>query len=101
MLPGAEELAATLTDALFRQPVHELAERRPGRTFVYEFAWRSPFPGIGAAHGLDIGFVFDTLGHGTPREVGPAAEAKGQYRQPDAERARALLESLSAADVTT
>ncbi|MEV6608733.1 carboxylesterase family protein [Kutzneria sp. NPDC051319] len=63
MLPGAADVATTLTQALFRGPINELAEHRPGRTFVYEFAWRSPLPGVGAAHGLDIGFVFDTLGH--------------------------------------
>jgi para-nitrobenzyl esterase len=78
MLPGAEDRAATLTEAMFRQPVHELAERRPGHTFAYEFGWRSPLPGVGAAHALDIGFVFDTLGHSTlegenpPRELADA-----------------------------
>ena len=34
---------------------------------MYEFAWRSPqFGGrLGACHGADIAFVFDTLGHGS------------------------------------
>jgi para-nitrobenzyl esterase len=34
---------------------------------MYEFAWRSPqFGGrLGACHGLEIPFVFDTLGGGT------------------------------------
>ncbi|RKS08190.1 para-nitrobenzyl esterase [Nocardiopsis sp. Huas11] len=31
------------------------------RTFVYEFAWRSPVMDLGACHALEIGFVFDTL----------------------------------------
>jgi carboxylesterase type B len=32
---------------------------------VYEFAWRSPqFDGrLGACHGLEIGYVFDTVAH--------------------------------------
>ena len=34
---------------------------------MYEFAWRSPqFGGrLGACHGADIAFVFDTLGQGS------------------------------------
>ena len=36
-------------------------------TYMYEFAWRSAqFGGrLGACHGLDVPFVFDTLGYGT------------------------------------
>jgi carboxylesterase type B len=36
---------------------------------MYEFAWRSPQMGgrLGAAHGVEIPFVFDTLGLGTMR----------------------------------
>lgn len=32
---------------------------------MYEFAWRSPRfdGGLGACHGLEIAFVFDTLGY--------------------------------------
>jgi carboxylesterase type B len=38
-------------------------------TYMYEFAWRSPqFNGLlGACHGLEIAFVFDTLGNGKGR----------------------------------
>jgi carboxylesterase type B len=34
---------------------------------MYEFAWRSPaFDGrLGACHGLEVAFVFDTLGYET------------------------------------
>ncbi|NEC00834.1 carboxylesterase/lipase family protein [Streptomyces anulatus] len=39
-------------------------DSRPGRTFFYEFAWRSPVLGLGACHALEIGFVFDNLRHG-------------------------------------
>ena len=39
----------------------------PAATYMYEFAWRSPqFGGrLGACHGADIAFVFDTLGQGS------------------------------------
>jgi carboxylesterase type B len=39
---------------------------------MYEFAWRSPAFGglLGACHGLEIPFVFDTLGPGAM--LGPA-----------------------------
>lgn len=63
LLP-ADADAAALTDQVFRQPVSAFARDRPG-TYVYEFAWRSPLPGVGAAHGLDVGFVFDNLGYCT------------------------------------
>jgi para-nitrobenzyl esterase len=62
MLPDYPDRAASLTEAMFRRPVQELAAGRPGHTFVYEFGWPSPLPGVGAAHGLDVSFVFDTLG---------------------------------------
>jgi hypothetical protein len=40
---------------------------------MYEFAWRSPqFGGrLGAAHSVEIPFVFDTLGLGTEPLLGP------------------------------
>jgi para-nitrobenzyl esterase len=60
--PGSELYATILADRLFREPVYDFAEQRPG-TYVYEFAWRSTIPWVGAAHGLDVGFVFDTLGN--------------------------------------
>jgi hypothetical protein len=65
--PGASGLelsAAVLTDRIFREPAYAFARERAG-TYLYEFAWRSPLPGVGAAHGLDVGFVFDNLGHCT------------------------------------
>jgi carboxylesterase type B len=42
-------------------------------TFMYEFAWRSPHFGgrLGAAHSVEIPFVFDTLGLGTEPLLGP------------------------------
>jgi len=39
---------------------------------MYEFAWRSPQVGgrLGACHGLEVAFVFDTLGNGTEPLLG-------------------------------
>jgi para-nitrobenzyl esterase len=61
---GSELYATILADGIFRDPVYAFAGQRTG-TYVYEFAWRSSLPGVGAAHGLDVGFVFDTLGNST------------------------------------
>jgi len=64
--PG-DLLGALITDWFFRVPAIRLAEahaRNGGSPYLYEFAWRSPlFDGrFGAAHALEIGFVFDNLG---------------------------------------
>ena len=74
--PGASVgglFSAVQGDWWMRVPALQLADAhaknttRAGSTFMYEFAWRSPqFNGrLGAAHGLEIPFVFDTLGHET------------------------------------
>jgi para-nitrobenzyl esterase len=66
--PGAstgELLGSLATDLLLRIPMNRLADARLGaaaRTFVYEFAWRSPVDDLGAAHAMELGFVFDGLG---------------------------------------
>jgi para-nitrobenzyl esterase len=70
-------LAAVLTDWWVRVPAIRLADAHaPSRagTFMYEFAWRSPaFEGrLGACHGLEIPFVFDTLDLGTEQMLGGA-----------------------------
>ncbi|MCX5144855.1 carboxylesterase/lipase family protein [Streptomyces sp. NBC_00338] len=57
-------LGEMATDLLLRGPLNRLADARPARTFVYEFAWRSPVLDLGACHALEIGFVFDNLRHG-------------------------------------
>lgn len=65
--PGAKPgviLGEMATDLLVRGPLNRLADSRPARTFLYEFAWRSPTLGLGACHALEIGFVFDNLRHG-------------------------------------
>jgi carboxylesterase type B len=74
--PGAsagELFSAVQGDWWMRIPALQLADAhsknttRARATYMYEFAWRSPqFGGrLGAAHGLEIPFIFDTLGHET------------------------------------
>ena len=63
-------LTSAYTDLMFRSPSRRTALRHPGRSYVYEFAWRAPHHG--AAHGLDIPFVFDTT-HACRGLIGDAA----------------------------
>jgi para-nitrobenzyl esterase len=63
--PG-DVICALVTDRFFRNPMFAAAEARlaaggPAPTFVYEFGWRSEVQGIGAAHAVEIPFVFDNL----------------------------------------
>jgi para-nitrobenzyl esterase len=71
--PGAtpgDLLAAVVTDRYFRAPAIRLAEARAGAlTHMYEFAWRSPVARLGAAHAVELGFVFDTLACPATRRV--------------------------------
>lgn len=76
--PGASPgdlLAALLTDRFFLRPMVAVAQARAGgqaATYCYEFAW--PNPAIGAAHALEIPFVFDNLtASGAELVTGPAA----------------------------
>ena len=67
--PGAsagDVLCALVTDRFFRNPTFaaaqaRLAARGPAPTYLYEFAWQSPVQGVGAAHAIEIAFVFDTI----------------------------------------
>ena len=67
--PGAsagDVLCALVTDRYFRNPAFEAAGARaaargPAPTYLYEFAWPSPVRGLGAAHAMEIPFVFDNL----------------------------------------
>jgi carboxylesterase type B len=78
MHPGAgpgELLAAVQGDRIFRIPAIRLADAHANSasaTYMYEFAWRSPqFGGrLGACHGAEIAFVFDTLGDGSEALAG-------------------------------
>ncbi len=63
---AGDALADAMTDLAFRLPARDFAAahaRAGGRTHFYEFGWRSPaFDGaLGAAHALELPFVFDTL----------------------------------------
>ncbi|MET7378906.1 carboxylesterase family protein [Streptomyces sp. NPDC005526] len=85
--PGAgtaEIVGQMVTDHLLRRPLHRLADARPGSCHVYEFAWPSLRPGLGACHALELGFVFDTghvpesrklAGEGAPQELADAMHA--------------------------
>jgi para-nitrobenzyl esterase len=72
--PGASPgdlLAAVTIDWWTRVPAIRLAEAHanaPAGTYMYEFAWPSrAFGGrLGATHGLEIPFVFDTLSKDAP-----------------------------------
>jgi carboxylesterase type B len=77
--PGSsagELFSAIQTDWYWRIPAVRLADAHAASagapTYMYEFAWRSPqFGGRpGAAHGVEIAFVFDTLGLGTEPMLG-------------------------------
>ncbi|MCW3494001.1 carboxylesterase/lipase family protein [Microbacterium sp. SSM24] len=61
--PG-EILGEVVTDVLLRGPITRFADSRvdgPAPTWVYEFRWRSPVDRLGAAHAMELGFVFDRL----------------------------------------
>jgi carboxylesterase type B len=68
--PGASPgdlLANVQTDWWMRIPAVALAEAHlnaASRTYMYEFAWRSP--GLGAVHALEVPFVFDTVNPEAP-----------------------------------
>ncbi|MGW5638000.1 carboxylesterase/lipase family protein [Streptomyces sp. NPDC003832] len=77
----AETVGQMVTDHLLRIPLHRLADARPDTSWVYEFAWPSNRPGLGACHSLELGFVFGTgetpasvrlAGEGAPGELSEA-----------------------------
>lgn len=67
--PG-QALTDAMTDLVFRWPARRFAEEHRGRTHVYEFDWRSPMFGgeLGASHGMELPFVFDSLAVATGEE---------------------------------
>ncbi|MGW2488972.1 carboxylesterase/lipase family protein [Streptomyces sp. NPDC001606] len=80
----AEIVGQMVTDHLLRAPLHRLADARPGSSWLYEFAWPSRLPGLGACHALELGFVFDSAavpesrrlaGEGAPQELCDAMHA--------------------------
>ncbi|MFG3154781.1 carboxylesterase/lipase family protein [Streptomyces sp. NPDC048219] len=82
--PGAgvaETVGQLVTDHLLRIPLHRVADARPDSSHVYEFAWPSNLPDLGACHALELGFVFDSgdgpdarrlAGEGAPQELADA-----------------------------
>lgn len=60
---AGQALADAMHDLVFRLPVRRFAAAHRGRTWVYEFDWRSSaFNGeLGACHAMDVPFVFDTI----------------------------------------
>jgi para-nitrobenzyl esterase len=77
----AETVGQLVTDHLLRLPLHRVADARPDSSHVYEFAWPSNLPGLGACHALELGFVFDSgdgpdarrlAGEGAPQELADA-----------------------------
>jgi para-nitrobenzyl esterase len=61
--PTGEMFVAAMTDLVFADGVRRLTEEHPGRAYRYRFDWSSPLFGgrLGACHGLELPFVFDTL----------------------------------------
>jgi carboxylesterase type B len=79
--PGAV-LGAAMRDAMFRIPALTIADSRDrAATFVYEFGWASPIPGLGAAHGLDLGFIFDNLGQSPIEGPEPSQQVASAYHR--------------------
>ena len=66
--PGAspgDVMCALITDKFFRNPLFAAAEARAAAgsaaSYLYEFGWRSQVQDLGAAHAVEIPFVFDNL----------------------------------------
>jgi len=74
---AGEAFTSALTDLVFRWPARRFAEEHRGRTHLYDFSWRSTaFDGaMGAAHGVEIPFVFQTIARSSGSEglLGPEA----------------------------
>ncbi len=60
--PG-EAMTRAMNDLVFRWPARQYAAAHQGRTWLYEFDWRSPACDgeLGACHGIEMPFVFKTL----------------------------------------
>ena len=74
---GAPEISLSLqTHRQFRIPAIRLVEAHHSHdqpAYMYLFTWKSPAPGLGACHAVDVGFVFGTLS-ASFSGTGPAAE---------------------------
>lgn len=85
--PG-HAMTEALSDLVFRWPARQFAAAHQGRTHMYEFEWRSPACNgqLGACHGIELPFVFDTL----PTVTGPRGLAGEAPPQELADRVHAL-----------
>jgi len=78
---------AVVTASRFRIPATRLCEAQVAhqpRTFLYQFEWESPARRgeLGACHGLEVPFVWGTVGkNGNPRFTGVGEEADQLSRQ--------------------
>lgn len=65
-LPVGDVLARMAGNKIFVDPAARLLAARgvggSAADWLYEFDWQSPVRGLGAAHAMELGFVFDTLG---------------------------------------
>lgn len=66
--PGVA-MTDAMNDLVFRWPARQYAAAHQGKTWLYEFDWRSPACDgeLGACHGIELPFVFKTL----PTVTGP------------------------------
>lgn len=71
-------VSAMKTDLFFRLPALHFARQVAASgtpTWHYDFRWPSSFPGFGAAHRIELRFVFDSLGeHGAELSHGDAPQ---------------------------
>lgn len=60
--PGTA-MTDAMNDLVFRWPARQYAAAHRGKTWMYEFDWRSPACDgeLGACHGIEMPFVFKTL----------------------------------------
>lgn len=67
--PG-EAMTNAMHDLVFRWPARQYAAAHRGRTWAYEFDWQSPACDgqLGACHGMELPFVFQTLAKATGEE---------------------------------
>jgi para-nitrobenzyl esterase len=76
---AGDAMTRAMSDLVFRYPTRLFAAAHQGKTHVYDFGWRSPASNgqLGACHGIDVPFVFNTLASVTGPE-GLAGEAPPQ-----------------------
>ena len=85
---AGDAFTEALHDLVFRSPARKYADAHRGRRHFYEFDWRSTACDrqLGACHGLELPFVFDTLATVT----GPRGLAGSEPPQALADRVHSL-----------